>query len=413
MPSGFDILGLFIATLGGAAVGLERERSRHEHARFAGFRTFTLLGGIAGLAGLMWTNHLELPAIVLLCGATAIVAIAYFASTRVDIESTTEIAALIVIAAGVLAATGAHRIAAGAVTITVLVLIEKTRLHSFAGRLDDTGLRAGAMFAAMALVILPLLPEGPYGPFGGIRPRQLWILVLFFSGLSFVGYLARHLVAPGRGYLVTGALGGIISSTNVTFTFARLSASEPVIARELGFGAVAASAVLFPRVIAALLVLNAPLALPVARYLAAPFLIALIVASLGIRSPKRDGEKAEPPANPLQLRAALQMAFLFQIVLMLVNAAQALWGNAGVLGSAAALGFTDVDALTVTMAKGIAARGDLDVAALAISIGVLSNTVLKTMIALILGRSSFRVIAASTLAAMLAAGAAATVLLMN
>ena len=52
----------------------------------------------------------------------------------------------------------------------------------------------------MAIVILPLLPEGPIGPFGGIRPRELWLLVLFFTGLSFAGYLGRRLFGAGRGY---------------------------------------------------------------------------------------------------------------------------------------------------------------------------------------------------------------------
>ena len=56
-----------------------------------------------------------------------------------------------------------------------------------------------------------------------LRPRLLWALVLFFSGLSFAGDVARRLVGPGHGYLVTGLLGGLVSSTNVTFTFARAS----------------------------------------------------------------------------------------------------------------------------------------------------------------------------------------------
>ena len=409
MSPDFDVLGLFIAALGGAAVGLERQWSGHGQKRFAGIRTFTMLGGVGGLAGLMWTHGLEPAAIVLVAGAMAIVVISYFSASRQDIDSTTEIAALIVIAAGVMAAMGAYRIAAGVVTVTFLLLIEKTRLHSFASRLDDVGLRAGAMFAAMALVILPLLPEGPFGPFGGIRPRELWILVLFFSGLSFVGYIARRVVAPGRGTLVTGALGGMISSTNVTFTFARLSRSEPALARELGFGAVAANAVLFPRVIAAIAFLNAPLALPAARYLVAPFAIAVIVALIGLRSSsKSDGEETALSRNPLQLRAALQMMVLFQIVLMVVHVARDYWGDAGVLGSAAVLGLTDVDALTMTMARGVAATGDRALAALAISIGVLSNTAMKMTMALFLGRGAFRVIAAGTLAVMLAVGAAAT-----
>ena len=46
-----DILGLLIATLGGAAVGLERQWSGHAEgprARFAGIRTFTMLGAMGG-----------------------------------------------------------------------------------------------------------------------------------------------------------------------------------------------------------------------------------------------------------------------------------------------------------------------------------------------------------------------------
>ena len=45
---------LAVAALAGTAVGIERERSGHTtgpHARFAGVRTFFLLGVLGGLAG--------------------------------------------------------------------------------------------------------------------------------------------------------------------------------------------------------------------------------------------------------------------------------------------------------------------------------------------------------------------------
>jgi uncharacterized membrane protein (DUF4010 family) len=113
--------------------------------------------------------------------------------------------ALVVIAAGVVAGAGVHQLASGVIAVTTLLLVEKSRLHSLVARLDDITLRAAARFAVMALVVLPLLPDGPYGPLGGIRPRELWALVLFFSGLSFVGYFARRVAGPGRGYLVTGS----------------------------------------------------------------------------------------------------------------------------------------------------------------------------------------------------------------
>jgi uncharacterized membrane protein (DUF4010 family) len=262
----------------------------------------------------------------------------------------------------------------------------------------------------MALVVLPLLPEGPYGPLGGIRPRELWALVLFFSGLSFVGFAARRVVGPEHGYLATGVVGGLISSTNVTLTFARLSRTLQGMDRQLAFGAIAANAVLFPRVLAAAAVLNPPLGPKLIPYLMAPAIVAIAVAVFGVR--RATHIEAEPDArrNPLQLSHALQMAVLFQIVLMAVHVARGLWGEIGIYASAAVLGLTDVDALTLSMARGVGGSGSLDVAAAAIAIGVLTNTALKALIAILFGTPAFRGIAAGTLAAMLGVGIAVFVI---
>ncbi len=413
MTGDYDILGLIIAALGGAAIGLEREwsgRTRGADRRFAGIRTCTLLGGLGGLSGLLWIQGMTAPAIILLAGTVAIVAAAYFVGSRSDLDSTTEVAALVVIGAGFLAGTGAYQLASGIIAITSLLLVEKSRLHGLVARIDDVGLRAGVHFAVMALVVLPLLPSGPFGPWGGLRPRELWALVLFFSGLSFAGYVTRRLLDTRRGSLVTGALGGLISSTNVTFTFARMSRAEASSAH-LGFGAVAANALLYPRVLIATAVLNPALAAPLAPYLLVPFVIAVVVALLGLRSSQESAEPAPPPSNPLQLVAALQMVLLFQAVLMLVHLARSRWGEAGLLTSAAVLGLTDVDALTATMARSVARTSSLQLAALAIAIGVLSNTAMKLALALFIGRHRFRVIAAGTLALMLLGGAGAVWLL--
>ena len=278
------ILALLIATLGGTAVGLERQWSGHAEgpsARFGGIRTFTMLGALSGLSGWLLTLGQQGAAIALLAGATAIVVAAYVAASRRDVDATTEIAALVVIAAGVLSGLGAYRLASGIIALLTLLLVEKSRLHSMVARIDDVSLRAAMRFGVMALVVLPLLPSGPYGPLGGVRPRELWALVLFFSGLSFLGYVARRAVGPENGYLATGLIGGLISSTNVTFTFARASRANPAIARELAYGAIAANAVLFPRVLVATAALNTPLVPVLAPYLVAPAAIALAVAALG------------------------------------------------------------------------------------------------------------------------------------
>jgi uncharacterized membrane protein (DUF4010 family) len=411
-----DLLGLIVAALGGTAVGLERQRSGHADgpsARFAGIRTFTMLGALAGLAGWLWMTGVAVLAAILLAGAVAITASAYIAASSRDVDGTTEVSALIVMAAGVIAGTGSVRLASGIIAVEVLLLVEKSRLHALATRIDDVDLRSGVRFGVMALVILPLLPEGPYGPFGGVRPRMLWALVLFFSGLSFIGHVMRRIAGSGRGYLVSGLIGGLVSSTNVTLTFARLSRNQRPMQRALAFGAVAANAVLYPRVLVAVAVLNAALVLPVLHYLAAPALVVAVVTAAGLRSRDLDADnEASSPLsrNPLQVSAAVQMALLFQFVIVIVGVARARWGDAGTLSTAAVLGLTDVDALTVSMAREVAPKGSLDTAALAIAIGVLANTVLKTSLALTFGGSKFRNIVGGTLAGVIVAATLSIVL---
>jgi uncharacterized membrane protein (DUF4010 family) len=212
------------------------------------------------------------------------------------------------------------------------------------------------------------------------------------------------MVGPGHGYLVTGLLGGLVSSTNVTFTFARNSREEPSLDRELAFGAVAANAMLYPRVLAATAILNTAVVAPLAPYLVPPALVAAAVAAIGAWRSKPAGDgPALTIENPLQLAAALQMAVLFQVVLWGVYLARQTWGESGVLTSAAVLGLTDVDALTISMTRGVAQNAGVEIAALAIAVGVLSNTLLKTGLAAMLGSARFRAIAGGTLLVMAAA----------
>jgi uncharacterized membrane protein (DUF4010 family) len=122
--------------------------------------------------------------------------------------------------------------------------------------------------------------------------------VLLFSGLSFVAYIARRIVGPGRGYFVTGLLGGLVSSTNVTFTFARTSRTDPVNAQAIAVGAVAGNAMLYPRVLVATSVLNPPLVLLVLPYLVLPGLVAATVAAIGFRRTQSVGVPGPAMANP-------------------------------------------------------------------------------------------------------------------
>ena len=399
-------VGIIVAALGGAAIGVERQRSGHASgplARFGGVRTFTLLGGSAGLAGWLTTLNLTGLAIVVAAGAVALVVSGYVAASRREIDATTEAAALVVIGAGLAAGLGWLALASGIIAVSALLLVEKSQLHALVGRIDDEELRAAARFGVMAIVILPLLPEGPIGPFGGVRPRELWLLVLFFMGLSFAGYLARRIFGASHGYPLAGLLGGLISSTNVTFTFARLSQREPTLTQSLAIGAVAACTMLFPRVLVAAWVLNLTVAQLLLPYLAGPFVVGAVALALLWRKSPDSVPQPERPVNPLQIGPALQMAALFQLVLFAVAAVGRTFGESGLLVSGAMLGLTDVDALTISMTTTSISAGAPGVAARAIAIGILANCLMKIVLAVVLGTPQFRRVTGAILGVMAAA----------
>lgn len=408
------LIGLLVAALGGAGIGVERQWSGHasgKHARFAGIRTFTLIGCVSGVAGLLALAGYTTLSAVLLIGPVALTVVAYALASRHDADATTEVAAFVAIAAGLLSGLGYTAVASGIIAITVLLLVEKSQLHALVARLGDEELRAVARFAVMAVVVLPLLPRGPYGPLGGVKPQELWLLVLFFTGLSFIGYIARRVVGPAHGYPLTGALAGVVSSTNATLTFARLSRIRQQPSGTLATGAVAACTVLFPRVLIATSVLDARVARALLPYLAAPFVIGLAMVALWLRTQDDSGPDGGEAANPLQVWPALQMAVTFQVVLFAVALVRGWFGEGGLLATGAVLGLTDVDALTISMTRSVATGISPQTAARAIAIGIVANSAMKATIAGVLGARSFAARTGGVLVAMAAALVGSLVLL--
>lgn len=388
-----------IAALSGLAVGFEREWSGHATgplARFAGLRTFLLLGILGGAAGWLAQSNAEVLAAVLLGGGVAVTVAAYLAASRAGgraIDGTTEVAALVVLALGTLAGLGFLELASGVTAVIVLALSEKDRLRQLVSRIGGEELHAGLQFAVLALVVLPLLPAGTYGPLGGIRPRSLWSVVLLFSGLNFLGYLARRAAGVERGYGVTGILGGLVSSTAVAFQFSRQSRDDRSLGAGLAIGAVGASVVLLPRVLLISTVLNASVALALLPLLSVPIVAGAVLVVFAFARKWGAGE-ASPVAHetrsPLRLWSAVKMAIAFQLALMAIALVRTYLGSVGVLASAGLIGLTDLDALTLAMNR-LGDSADLvRLGARAIAIGIIANGVLKSVLALSMGRGEYR-----------------------
>lgn len=404
-------LRLAIAALIGLGVGVERQWSGHAtgpDARFAGMRTFLLLGLTGGAAGLLLSRGYDLSAAALLAACAALAIVAFVVAMRrpgAELDATTEAAAIVVTALGALSGIGWTVLAAGAGSVVVLALSEKARLHGTVGRIDEDELRGALRFSVLALVVLPILPQETR--IGGvlIQPRTIWMIVLFFCALNYAAFVARRLVSPDRGYGVAGALGGFISSTAVTLLFSRRSRSQPGIGGPLAGGVIAACTVLAPRVLAVSAVIDPGVSLRLLPYIGPPLLVGAGLTTWAVS--RRNGADAptddSPRGSPLRLRIAIQMALAFQVSMLAIEYARSRWALPGLYATAAVLGLTDVDALTVSMSRGTDLMSET-VAARAIAAGILANTLFKATLAAALGGPGFRLRAAGGL--LLMAGSA-------
>ena len=103
---------------------------------------------------------------------------------------------------------------------------------------------------------------------------------------------------------------------------------------------------------------------------------------------------------------AIRLAIVFQLAIIAVAWVRSTLAIQGLYGTAVILGLTDVDALTVSMSVPSAALAST-IAAHAIGVGVLSNTIVKLGISTIAGSGRFRLVASVILVAMIVFIAAA------
>ncbi len=86
-------------------------------------------------------------------------------------------------------------------------------------------------------------------------------------------------------------------------------------------------------------------------------------------------------------------------------------GDAGLMATGFVLGLTDVDALTLSMTRGVATGIAIEMACRAILMGIIANSLMKAIIAFAIGTRRFGWHAGTALLAIAATGAAALVLL--
>lgn len=348
--------GIALGLVLGLLVGVQRgwaQRDAVDGSRFAGVRTFGLLGLAGALAGHL-TAEVQGVAMLIMAAAAALILLSYHRASRegATISGTASLVGLITLASGFLAGTGERLTATGVTVVMVLLLTMRERLHAFVERMTEVEVAALARFALIAGVVLPLLPDEALGPLDAWNPRNLWLVVVLVCGISLAGYVAARMLGPSKGVLATAAAGSMVSSTAVTVAMASRMKEDGANLGLLGGSIAIGSVVMFARMLV-LTGLLAPFALPTLALLAAPGLaVSLAGSGLLLARLKDWGDAGTGPMvlrNPFAIGPALILMALVMAMSLVARWLEGIYGDAGLATVLAIAGIVDADSAVITL----------------------------------------------------------------
>ena len=183
-----------------------------------------------------------------------------------------------------------------------------------------------------------------------------------------------------------------MSSTSVSLTFSRKSRSVSGAASfYFAMGILSACTIMFPRILFEVYVVNPALAnqlwLAILLLSVAGFGAAFLIYK--IKKGRTDNQDLVLK-NPLEFSTAIKFALLYAGIQWLVKYSSEKFGDQGTYIAGALSGITDVDAITLSMAKLAADTNNPSIAINTILIAALSNTIVKFIIVLSIGSSELR-----------------------
>lgn len=385
-----DLTTLGIALGLGLLVGMQREK--HTKDQIAGVRTFTLisvLGVVAGFLTELYENPFILPILGMAMAAMLITANIIKQKQQQDLSfgQTTEMAALLMFAVGAYLVVGDQfvGIIMGA-TIAILLYV-KQHLHKFISDLEEKDVSAIMILAGISLIILPILPDKTFGPFNVLNFKNIWLMVTLIVGISVIGYFIYKFIGKKYGILSNGILGGIISSTATTVSYARFTKKTKDIHKASAFVIFAAASVSLVRVMIEIAAVIPGKIGKVVLPIVALFLlmICLSVILFYLINKESTSDEMPKPENPAQIKSALMFGAIYAIILLAVAFTEQELGNEGLYIAAFVGGLANKDAITLSLSQSIGSGLDTNFGWRLIVIASLSNFLFKIVLCSILG----------------------------
>jgi uncharacterized membrane protein (DUF4010 family) len=379
---------LLISLSIGLLIGLERGWHRRESQtgeHIAGIRTYGLLGLLGGSCAILAnTQNILLMGLFFIGLSIMLITIYVIDITihRKDMGTTSLIAALLAFILGALASIGQETIASATAVVTTLVLGYKSSIHRLINKLDASELHAILQLLLISVLILPLLPNETYDPWHALNPYEIWLMVVLIATISFMGYFALKIGGPRRGAAFTGLFSGMVSSTALTLSFARIARHNPAIQHELSAGILIACAIMLPRMLLLATIINNALL----TYLWLPTLIMslclLIPAIVYLQKSNPENQTATSSiSNPLELKSAILFGLFLAGIMLLSQILKNYFGDAGILILATISGIMDVDAINLSLSRMSLEDLNRQIAACGIILAAVVNNLVKAGIA--------------------------------
>ena len=373
----------FLISVGlGGLIGLEREQvqKKGKYLHIAGVRTFALVS-LFGSCLKFLESYSEPLSWILMAGFLLMLSGNYIASTiRQGVNgATTELALFLTLIIGYLCGHKAYLPAVILSVIMLIILVLKKSLHLFAEKITNREMRSIIIFAALSGVILPLIPKTDL-LHGYVNLFQAWLMIVLIAGISLLSYMLIKLLGASKGLFLSGFLGGLISSTAVTLSFAALSKSSPRHKWSFVTGIVFASSAMFARVFLEVLLVNNVLGWKVFQSLIVSSVVGILIA-VWMGSTKKiksvfKSDKIREPA-PLELKKAFGFGLAFIVISAVMKFLNSQFGANGIYAASFVSGMVDTDAISLSLANLANTGLSLEVAAMGILIAAYANTLIK------------------------------------
>ncbi len=377
-------LQLFLSTIVGALIGLERESSSAEgNSADSGIRTYALVSLLGSLAGIFFSKQIIVAFLVLAVSVCALIISYYIVGSAVTKKPgmTTEISLVATFFVGFLLATNiiSVQIILALLVVILLILSVKEKTKKFMIGVSRKETETFISYAVVALVILPFLPNtsirlgdisflssilssyhvslGSFGALELLNPYKLWLVVVLVTGIDVFGYALARIFGHKKSFTLTSFVGGFISSTSTTQALATKSRSGFSVNTLVGAALVANLASFF-QVFLLVGPLNPGLLAKLSPIIFGIIFVALVAAvffltkkELQLVSVAGAEEETKQDRKIFSLKSALQFALLLTAVKLATKICLILFGKSGFIISSVLASLAGLDAILINLAE--------------------------------------------------------------